>query len=66
MNIQGERGEIDDLTIRYLTEENIPVTHVEIVRKRRNTDEEKVISYIFEFFNGIKYINTHNVLCSRR
>ena len=26
LNIQGERGEIDDLTIRYLTEENIPVT----------------------------------------
>ena len=26
LNIQGERGEIDDLTIRYLTGENIPVT----------------------------------------
>ena len=26
LNIQGVRGEIDDLTIRYLTEENIPVT----------------------------------------
>ncbi len=26
LTIQGVRGEIDDLTIRYLTEENIPVT----------------------------------------
>ena len=26
LNIQGVRGEIDDLTIRYLTGENIPVT----------------------------------------
>ena len=25
LNIQGTRGEIDDLTIRYLTQENIPV-----------------------------------------
>lgn len=26
LNIQGDRGEIDDLTIRYLTQDNIPVT----------------------------------------
>lgn len=26
LNIQGTRGEIDDLTIRYLNQENIPVT----------------------------------------
>ena len=26
LNVQGTRGEIDDLTVRYLTEENIPVT----------------------------------------
>ena len=26
LNIQGERGEIDDLTIRYLTNDNVPVT----------------------------------------
>ncbi|MDO4273869.1 MAG: Gfo/Idh/MocA family oxidoreductase [Eubacteriales bacterium] len=26
LSVQGTRGEIDDLTIRYLTEENIPVT----------------------------------------
>lgn len=26
LNIQGERGEIDDLTIRYLTKDNVPVT----------------------------------------
>ena len=26
LNVQGHRGEIDDLTIRYLTGENIPVT----------------------------------------
>jgi len=26
LNIQGIRGEIDDLTVRYLTDENIPVT----------------------------------------
>lgn len=26
LNIQGTRGEIDDLTIRYLTKENVPVT----------------------------------------
>lgn len=26
LGIQGVRGEIDDLTIRYLTEENVPVT----------------------------------------
>ena len=26
LNIQGTRGEIDDLEIRYLTEENVPVT----------------------------------------
>jgi len=26
LNIQGTRGEIDDLTVRYLTENNVPVT----------------------------------------
>ncbi len=26
LTVQGERGEIDDLTIRYLTKENVPVT----------------------------------------
>ena len=26
LTVQGVRGEIDDMTIRYLTEENIPVT----------------------------------------
>lgn len=26
LNVQGTRGEIDDLTIRYLTDKNIPVT----------------------------------------
>lgn len=26
LNVQGTRGEIDDLTIRYLTDENVPVT----------------------------------------
>ncbi|HNW87098.1 MAG TPA: Gfo/Idh/MocA family oxidoreductase [Candidatus Limiplasma sp.] len=26
LNVQGVRGEIDDLTVRYLTEQNVPVT----------------------------------------